>query len=1054
MVRKAFSLFLVAIIVFGTLGFVLPTHSKQKDIERSVSIVNSGATKVSIDPQIYQSEGEIEVIIWFNSRDELNRFLRRYSDDIEVLNIYRIFPTVLIRGSKEQIIKISNINGVKGVFLNRHYKLAITWNDEDRDIKPTTYSSSVAIGADTFWNNYYNGSSIKIAIVDTGVDKTHPDLAGKVIAEKSFVLKKYGYAEDDEDPSDGAIGLWHGTRVAGVAAGAGVLDPENGTGVAPGAYILNAKVFPRGSVEEIYATSAGIIAAIEWAVENDADVINMSLGGGVLYYNPEVLAVEEAVKRGVTVVIAAGNEGDNGIATMSISSPGIAKSAITVGATDIDGTTIKVWYSSIGPSIYLAVKPDIAAPSGVIAPISTESGSYYGEAGEGTSFSAPHIAGAAALIAQYLKENGIDKKYWPGIIKALLMATANRPVGKYYELWAGAGFVNLTRAYERLLSAPLSPEGVPMLMSVLPLKVPTGKASDDVFFPYEKKVFRGMTLEFNFTIAISINDTIYVTFSGNITDAFNLHSSTVFTAHTSTTYWMFNATFKENAPEGYYEGEIIFSSSFDTIRVPTKFYLVEPKQRWLFDLKHTDWTIDFKYGQYKNFFVCLERNDISVEHWYYGSRPKSLDELLKYDLIFMPDTASYEPIYHQNGSMLGITTTPITDEEINTFLSYISSGGNMIIIGMTPESNNFTLLNKLTSHMGVYFKDEMLTTEPKVAGVIPGHILSRDVSLIPFYGVGLDVQPGVLTLARYMGTPVMAVYSGEKGGLSIIISTNFLFDNWAFEGKYAPVSGDEIEQFVTNILDSIEYQRLFFEMKVDKTVVSRGETINVIANVSESIQELTLQVTNYLGTTEYSMNYDPTEKVWTAALETTVAGDYGISVLCAVENGYWIHRGVKGSVEKSETEEPSIVIEPLNETITMYRDELSHVIVNVTITDNELLIDDPSLIEISSNVSMEISKTIINEKEIRYKLNISSSVIGNETIGQNRTRFTVLIKIKALDANLNEATMSALITVEITEKEIPQPQPPEFRDWTLILILATITIAIAILIVIYYMKRK
>ncbi|GAG81134.1 unnamed protein product, partial [marine sediment metagenome] len=199
------------------------------------------------------------------------------------------------------------------------------------------------------------GKDITIAIIDTGVDYTHPDLGG-CFGSGCKVIGGYDFINDDADPMDDH---GHGTHCAATAAGDGVLK-----GVAPYADIISYKVLSsRGS-----GSWSDVIAGIERSVDpnqdgnfsDHVDIISMSLGG---YGNPDdpvSTAVDNAVDNGVVAVIAAGNSGPG---EQSIGSPGTSRKAITVGATDKNDYIAE--FSSRGPVIWdngAILKPDIVAP--------------------------------------------------------------------------------------------------------------------------------------------------------------------------------------------------------------------------------------------------------------------------------------------------------------------------------------------------------------------------------------------------------------------------------------------------------------------------------------------------------------------------------------------------------------------------------------------------------------------------------------------------------------------------------------------------------------------
>jgi len=268
--------------------------------------------------------------------------------------------------------------------------VAHVWLD---GVRHATLDKSVPqIGAPAAWSSGWTGKGVKIAVLDTGVDATHPDLKGQVGAAKNF--------SDSPDTKDRQ---GHGTHVASIAAGTGAKSKGKYKGVAPGATILNAKVLD----DEGSGDDSGILAGMEWAAAQGASIVNLSLGGGD---TSAIDPLEEAVNRlseqkNVLFAIAAGNEGEDGDRT--IDSPGSAADALTVGA--VDGADKLADFSSKGPTADGSVKPDVTAPGVDITAASAPGNAIAAEVGEGpagymsisgTSMATPHVAGAAALLKQ------------------------------------------------------------------------------------------------------------------------------------------------------------------------------------------------------------------------------------------------------------------------------------------------------------------------------------------------------------------------------------------------------------------------------------------------------------------------------------------------------------------------------------------------------------------------------------------------------------------------------------------------------------------------------
>ncbi|WP_353945761.1 S8 family serine peptidase [Streptomyces sp. HUAS MG91] len=269
------------------------------------------------------------------------------------------------------------------------------------------------IGAPAAWAAGLDGKGTEVAVLDTGADTTHPDLKGRIGATKSFV------------PGVDSVkdGHGHGTHVASTVAGTGAASGGRLKGVAPGARLMIGKVLDDGGS----GPTSQVIAGMEWAVEQGADIVSMSLGspataGGDLSQQ----AVDRLSADSDTLfVIAAGNEGPG---RSTLGSPGIAESALTVGAVDKSDRIAE--FSSRGPRLGdNGIKPDLTAPGvGIVAAraagtsMGTVVDDFYTSA-NGTSMATPHVAGAAAL----LKERYPD---WTGEqLKAALVSHTEQAAG-------------------------------------------------------------------------------------------------------------------------------------------------------------------------------------------------------------------------------------------------------------------------------------------------------------------------------------------------------------------------------------------------------------------------------------------------------------------------------------------------------------------------------------------------------------------------------------------------------------------------------------------------
>ena len=296
----------------------------------------------------------------------------------------------------------------------------------DGRVEPTLKESVPQVGAPEAWAAGYNGAGSTVAVLDTGIDLTHPDLAGQIDGSQSFVP---GEAVTDING--------HGTHVASTVLGTGDASGGDYQGVAPGADLIVGKVL---GGEEGYGQDSWVMAGMEWAAASGADVVNMSLGDSYPTdgSDPMSQAVDSLAEQyGSLFVIAAGNSGPE-----TISSPGAAASALTVGAVDKqDGLA---WFSSTGPlAMSGAIKPDISAPGvDITAARSQEmtSGEGMYQTMSGTSMATPHVAGAAAILAQ--RHPG-----WTGQqLKEQLMSSAHGLSAGYSPYEVGTGRLDVAAA--------------------------------------------------------------------------------------------------------------------------------------------------------------------------------------------------------------------------------------------------------------------------------------------------------------------------------------------------------------------------------------------------------------------------------------------------------------------------------------------------------------------------------------------------------------------------------------------------------------------------------
>ncbi|MFW6022337.1 MAG: S8 family serine peptidase [Halanaerobiaceae bacterium] len=281
------------------------------------------------------------------------------------------------------------------------------------------------------WDKSTGNESVTVAVIDTGIAANHPDLQGNLLQGADFVggVKSYpidSYNPTDYDPTDETPyhqGGSHGTHVAGIIGAIG----NNDNGVAGVSWQL--KILPIRGLTKTGGTSWDIVESIYYAIDQEVDIINMSFGGNhKSYYQHE--AIKKALKEGITVIAATGNEGSQ------VYYPAAHPETIAVGA--VGQNNQKTAYSNYGPEV------DLVAPGGNYGESIISTWGYYQD-GEikpeytgmiGTSMAAPHVSGIAALLfskgitdpqeikdhlinnAIDLGEPGKDDNYGHGIVDA------------------------------------------------------------------------------------------------------------------------------------------------------------------------------------------------------------------------------------------------------------------------------------------------------------------------------------------------------------------------------------------------------------------------------------------------------------------------------------------------------------------------------------------------------------------------------------------------------------------------------------------------------------
>ncbi|MCJ7576165.1 MAG: S8 family serine peptidase [Dehalococcoidia bacterium] len=323
-----------------------------------------------------------------------------------VLNTFWLSNAILAEVPVDMLDEFVSLTKVERLFEN--FEITIPEPLEEESL-PAALAVNCTWGLEKIhvpevWDMNITGSGVQVAVLDTGVNISHPDLAGKMWTDNPadptypggwIEFNSYGNIVIGSGPHDTDD---HGTHTSGTCVGGNTSGIA--IGVAPGAFLMHGLVLPGGS-----GTYAQIIAGMEWCTDpvdqydnpagEPADVISMSLGA-TGYYDAFIEPVQNIKAAGIVLIASIGNSGEG-----TSGSPGNVYEAFGIGATDIDDEVASFssgevvdWPASY-PEPY--IKPDFSAP-GVSVYSSVPGGEY--EYLSGTSMAAPHVAGTVALMVE------------------------------------------------------------------------------------------------------------------------------------------------------------------------------------------------------------------------------------------------------------------------------------------------------------------------------------------------------------------------------------------------------------------------------------------------------------------------------------------------------------------------------------------------------------------------------------------------------------------------------------------------------------------------------
>jgi len=715
----------------------------------------------------------------------------------------------------------------------------------ERQFKTTLWSIIiiflvVATGAVIFvvvWNPpKTGGEGVRIAILDSGLDldaklanyKVSKELQdATILMQKSFVTTEYGYEENKSYVDD--TQYRHGSTVALTIAGRTV-------GIAPQASLIIA----RCADTDGSATYSSIIAALNWAVDvGDADIINISLGGEIIYNDTLIDQINQAaLTKGVITVISAGNSGDeDAYSSSSIEGPGDALQAITVGAEDYTGIA---YYSSFGPMKDHSIKPDLV-----------DSG--YALYSVGTSFSAPKVVGKAALLIEWCRDQGF--KTTPGLIKAALMesAWATTP---YDEYRAGAGRADVEAAKTIINDLPQLND-VPVIYYVAPHTIPF----------MITKAFQGDVWSYPLTVITSIEQDFTVTKAGtsivSMPAAFSVNQTGIISCQ---------LIIDDNYTVGDYLETIILENNFEiTYDLTVDVEIASPKLRIGFDVYHSLWNFDHLLGQFVEMRNYLALGDVALVEL---THPNNFTDLSNYDAVIIADPATY-------GSKMNATYDTeefyrrFSNNTIDSLVDYVDNGNGLFIVSTSDNAAELSEVNRLVHNFNISVDDLTVPYEFVIDGegtpnielitnLSTTHEITDDVYSFDYFGAALNITGdnaeaiawGTISVEVDLSTiefsiPVAATFvsTNNSEGRVCITGSNFFLDNWGINDVYTSSSQNDL--FLTRIVEWITNTTLssFTPMKISHTTtmpythLHNKISLNTFSQITTTVQVSSIIIT-------------------------------------------------------------------------------------------------------------------------------------------------------------------------------------------------------------------
>ena len=827
-------------------------ENELKDVKYSQKIEQKLVEELKIE-NTYKNT--FEILINFNSSySKLNRleFTSQYTPNAQIIYNYDIIPCISLRISgvelKTLIKQIEILDQIQYISKN-HQK-----NIQDNINFPLS-NWSRPFSLENWWINTigadkvaYTGKGVKLAIVDTGIT-VHPDFffngnpkQPRIIKSRNFTYEdnifKENYTYDD---------YGHGTHCAGIAAGSGSISDGKYRGVATDALLFNAKVSnSSGTIRE-----DDVIAAIEWCMQEDVDIISMSFGSlSPEVSTPENLAIKEAVKDGIVVICSAGNNGPN---FFSSGPPATSLYSISIGATDINNHTID--FSSIGPTSENHLIPDICAPGVNIFSVESKNSllgyknrfeNNYIDSDKnfayiplsGTSMSCPMVAGAVALLLEAYPSSSPES-----IRNALIFGAKEieRPSPEGYGMSQGAGILNIPGSLKYLQN--LNQSDINDQAKVFPRKIP--------YSPYDLLKFPGDEQQMNLSLYCGKQLSLELEFPNLEGIQLSYNQTLVNSEKHDIISIPLKIKIQQNASVGARKGylkvkDVNTGDIYDEILI--EIVIAFPKGKILFDSYHglNDINqlpsflglsqIDLYHSMYDLYKMNYSLR-YSMEDWTTNYSPWKDSEIIS------PKSLSEIDLL-----VLQTPILPYSEYEIDAIFDYFTNGGSILFLGTNYEMMCVNSINNLFSKLGVGisvnienlldFRENALISSYNTHYITEFNDSSPIFSNVDEYlfkmGNTFSVNSSSSILSEFQGKIIAAGYNGSSQGKGIVLGlgdfntfASELYNNPIYYGNHSNLLKNIVENMISS--DSV---------KISTNIVKNTSNIEINIKVFNPEEQL------------------------------------------------------------------------------------------------------------------------------------------------------------------------------------------------------------------------